>query len=360
MPKTFDLLLGIATVMLLLSLAVTAITHYLVGLANLRGRHLRAGLASLLERLDARIGPRHATALARTMLTDPLVSETAGRMASFVHRAQFTRFCLAIASEAAPGDTENEPQTYASAAEALYWTLRAHGVVDPQATLDRIAHHALDLEQAHPGLPETARLEMAVISAAAAPLVARINGSFDQTMDCVSARFTGAVRAITLGVALLLAAVLQVDCLAMVNHLSIDEALRRQVVSAALEGRAFEGSGTPLRRALNLELVRIPASWTEWRREWNESGGAPGHAAGILLTAMLLSLGAPFWYSLLGSALRLRPALAVREERGSHAARNRKPAALAVATSSPASSTRPLESAEWHPSRENRCTAGHR
>jgi hypothetical protein len=367
MPKTLDLLVGIATVMLLLSLVVTALTHYLVSLCNLRGRHLRTGLASLLARLDRRIGSRNAVPLATAILRDPLICETAGRMASVIHRAQLSKFCLSLAAEAvgnAPDAAPDDPQSYASPVEALYWTLRAHGIADPSAILDRISRHALELEQAQPELTELARQEIAV-AAAAAPFVARINACFDQTMDRVSARFTSAVRAITVAAALGLASFLQIDCLALVNHLAMDEGLRNQVVKAALEGKGGDSARQQLSVALQLELVRIPASWQEWRRQWSESPGGAypvgPHAAGILLTAMLLSLGAPFWYSLLGGTLRLRPVLAARDDQERRARREKSAAVIPFpSTSLPASSTRLPESGEWRPVRESRYNAGRR
>jgi hypothetical protein len=327
MPKIFDLLLGIATVMLLLSLVVTALTHYLVGLSNLRGRHLRTGLSSLLARLDPRLGPREALALATAILKDPLISEAGGRMASFVHRAQFTRFCLSLAAEAAgrypEGMPENDPHSYASPSEALYWALRGHGISHPSAILDRISLHALELEQVHGDLSELARLENAVVSAVPARFVAKINASFDQTMERVSARFTTAVRAVTVATALGLASFFQIDCLALVNHL------------------AMEGRGP---RDAAVELLPV----------------TPGHAGGILVTAMLLSLGAPFWYSLLGGALRLRPVLAERDDRDRRRAGKAAPVIPFASISSPASSARLPESGEWRSARENRYNAGRR
>ncbi|MGO9261434.1 MAG: hypothetical protein ACLQU1_34795 [Bryobacteraceae bacterium] len=371
MPKTLDLLLGIATVMLLLSLVVTALTHYMVSLCNLRGRHLRAGLVPLLARLDPRIGSRNAVPLATAILKDPLICESAGRMASVIHRAQLIRFCLSLAAEAA-GNTsagsgrQDDPQSYASPVEALYWTLHAHGIADPRAILDRVSRHALELEQVQPELTELARQEMAVVAAVAAPFVAKINACFDQTMDRVSARFTSAVRAITVAAALGLASFLQIDCLALVNHLAMDEGLRNQVVKAALEGKGGESARQQLGVALQLELIRIPASWREWRREWSESGGGGcplgPHAGGILLTAMLLSLGAPFWYNLLGGALRLRPVLSARDDHERHARRVAKSAPVIPfpSTSLLVSSARLPESGEWLPARESRCSAGRR
>ena len=359
MPKTIDLLLGIATVMLLLSLVVTALTHYLVSLYHLRGRHLRDGLAALLARLDPRIPSANAKALATIILKDPLVCEAAGQLASFLHRGQLIPLCLRLAADAALDARDVDPQSYSTPGEALYWTLRAHGIAHPHATLARISQHALELEQGHPELTELARLEMAVVSAVPPPFVAKINTGFDQTMDRVSARFTTAVRAITVAVALGLASFLQIDCLALVNHLAIDDSLRAQVVKSALEGK---GPLPQLNPALQVELIRVPGSWAEWRSEWTESGAAAGpHAVGILLTAMLLSLGAPFWFSLIGGALRLRPGQAGQEDRRSRVHRNEKSApVIPFSTSSPASSVRLPGSGEWRSIRESRYTAGRR
>jgi hypothetical protein len=362
MPKTLDLLLGIATVMLLLSLVVTALTHYAVSLCNLRGRHLRAGLATLLARLDPRIGSRNAVPLATAILKDPLICEAAGRMASILHRAQLTISCLSLAAEVGQTEEvpEEDPESYGSPAEALYWMLRSHGIADPRATLDRISLYALELEWSQPELTELARQEMAVMAATAAPLVARINASFDQTMERVAARFTSTVRAVTVAAALGLASFLQIDCLAMVNHLAMDEGLRTQVVKAALEGKGAESAREQLRVAMQLELVRIPASRREWRAEWSEAGGGVSHAGGILLTAMLLSLGAPFWFTLLGGTIRLRPALSARDEQERRARRLEDPAPVIPfpPTSWPVSLARLPESGQWRPFPESRYSAG--
>ena len=51
MPKTLDILIGAATVVLLFSMAVTVITQAPNNLFHRRGRHLKAGLADLLQQL---------------------------------------------------------------------------------------------------------------------------------------------------------------------------------------------------------------------------------------------------------------------------------------------------------------------
>lgn len=55
-------------------------------------------------------------------------------------------------------------------------------------------------------------------------------------------------------------------------------------------------------------IVRLPASgrWVESFREAN--------ILGLLVTALLLSLGAPFWYSALSRLLQLRSVLATKDD----------------------------------------------
>jgi len=245
-------------------------------------------------------------------------------MAAVIHRAQFTRLCLTLAAEAA-ADAQ-DPQSYAGAGEALYWTMRSQGIDNPRSTLNRISAYAHELELAHPEMTELARQEMAVLAVAGSPFVARINGWFDQTMDRVAARFTSAVRVVTLSAALGLALFLQIDCLALVNRLAAED------------------------RGKQAELIHVPSGWAEWLREWSGPGGGAAHGAGILLTALLLSLGAPFWYNVLAGAIRLRPVLSEKDDRERESR----------ATSWPAFSAPLRDTDEWPPSQSSRYSAGRR
>ena len=52
MLKSLDVLIGLVVVLLALSMAVTVITQAITTILNSRGRHLRRGLADLLQQLD--------------------------------------------------------------------------------------------------------------------------------------------------------------------------------------------------------------------------------------------------------------------------------------------------------------------
>ncbi|HMJ24142.1 MAG TPA: hypothetical protein VK513_19645, partial [Terriglobales bacterium] len=64
MLKTIDILIGATTVLLLFSMAVTVITQVITNLFQRQGRHLRDGLAVLLQQLgisDEKIAQTIAT-----------------------------------------------------------------------------------------------------------------------------------------------------------------------------------------------------------------------------------------------------------------------------------------------------------
>ena len=56
-------------------------------------------------------------------------------------------------------------------------------------------------------------------------------------------------------------------------------------------------------------LLDVPASLDEWRARWRGT-----NVPGVLLTSLLLSLGAPFWYNALKKMLQLRSLLAARDD----------------------------------------------
>ena len=56
-------------------------------------------------------------------------------------------------------------------------------------------------------------------------------------------------------------------------------------------------------------LVTAPRSPDEWMKRWAQT-----NVVGVLITTLLLSLGAPFWYSALGKLLQLRSVLAAKDD----------------------------------------------
>ena len=334
MLKTVDVLIGLTVIILALSMAVTVITQTITTIINTRGRHLRRGLVDLLQQLDPALTAELSKSVATTILRHPLVSGSTAsvtgilggpRLGSVVHREEFTKLLMALAIDSAPGSLKG------TAKEALTKALIANGVDNPAQVLKNVRQMAMQLERASPELSHTARQNLAILHAAESDLVAKVNNWFDQTMDRTSQRFTASTRLITFVGAFVVAFMLQVDTPAIVNRLSADEQLRQQLVQDAAtlyadrEGNQADTVAATTQVSTETEtkmaqkhramlsaagLVRLPSSGKAWME-----GFTLASVLGMLLTSLLLSLGAPFWYSVLGKLLQLRSVLAVKDDK---------------------------------------------
>jgi hypothetical protein len=333
--KSLDVVIGLTVVLLALSMAVTVITQAVTTVINSRGRHLRRGLTDLLQQLDPALTERFSKVVATQILTHPLVSGSGApltalgrliggpRLGNVVHREEFTK--LLMAAGAGQRSERLSPEAIAAVTQAL----ANNGVADPKETLKSIRTMALQLERSAPGLSNGVRQNMAILQAAESDLVAKINNWFDQTMDRTSQRFTASTRLITFVGAFLVAFGLQVDTPALVNRFSADDALRTAFVEEAqalykdhkgLQQAEQQGRGLPVpttpdevarkyRAFLATNgVITLPSTGGWW------AGFANVSFFGMLVTALLLSLGAPFWYGALGKLLQLRSVLAVKDD----------------------------------------------
>ena len=97
MLKTLDILIGVATVMLLLSMAVTIMTQAVASLFNSRGKNLLAGIVGLLRQIDPTLPETIATEIATQVLKHPLVAGPRGKLGDTVHREELTMLLLEFA-----------------------------------------------------------------------------------------------------------------------------------------------------------------------------------------------------------------------------------------------------------------------
>ena len=315
MLKSIDVVIGLTVIMLALSMAVTVVTQFVTTVVNSRGHHLKRGLVDLLAQIDPSLSGEVGRRIAKAVLTHPLVSATGSRLGSVVHREEFTKLLLQLAAS----DDKSFKEV---AGTALNAALERNGVSDPDQTLKRIRKAAVDLEASQPDLGNAARNSLAIIQEAKSDLVATVNGWFDQTMDRVAQRFTASTRAITFVAAVIVAVTLQVDTLLLVNRLSADDKLREAFLATARtaqESRAAPtGTGASaaeidrqyMAYLADNGLITVPSSPAQWMERWPTI-----NPFGLVLTALLLSLGAPFWYNSLGRLLQLRSVIAARDDR---------------------------------------------
>ena len=316
MFESVDVLIGLTVIMLALSMVVTVFTQFLTTVLNSRGRHLKRSLADLIQQVDPNLDEDTAKKIARKVLMHPLISGAKGgmtRLGSVILREEFIKMLLDLAHRTEGHRLDEKTRM------ALKTSLAAGGIADPADTLKRVRSSTLALEEARPDLALNVRQSMAILQEAKSEFVAFVNGWFDQTMDRATQRFTFSTRAVTLVGATVVALALQLDTVALVNRLSQDAEIRQVLVKTAeLQATAAQGEATASPKAqaesqmqwlASHGLIAIPKDLGDWQKRW-----ADANAPGIAVTVILLSLGAPFWYSMLGRLLKLRSVLAEKDD----------------------------------------------
>jgi hypothetical protein len=330
MLKTLDVLIGITTVLLLFSMAVTVITQAITSMGGRRGRHLRAGLTGLLQQLgipDAGC----AKEIADSLLRHPLIAEGRGKLGTVIHREEFTKLLFDLAS--GTGAQKLEGDSHA----ALKKALEDGGIKDPEQTLKNIRAMALQVEASNPELSNQSRDGLAILHEASSDFVARVNSWFDQTIDRVSQRFTQYTHWITMGIAVVVVLAVQLDIIAVADRLWIDDQFRSTIVQQATNTFSTDSAKSnidphPYYDLLNkTALITLPLD-RDWLKRLMDVRKAPG----MVLSVLLISLGAPFWYNSLKDLLKLRSSLSQKDD-AQRAQRQAAPAGAGTG-STPASS----------------------
>jgi hypothetical protein len=155
---------------------------------------------------------------------------------------------------------------------------------------------------------------------------ANVERWYDDAMDRVSGAFKRRTQYILLGLGFTLALVMNADTFGIVRALANNADLRRTVVAAAesyakepLPGAAggeataqFEAARERIRNIKGeIDQLGLPLGW-----KGAPSGalGWPTKLAGILLTALAISQGAPFWFDLLNKFIVIRSTVKPREK----------------------------------------------
>lgn len=329
MLKSVDILIGLSVVMLIVSMAVTLLTQALLSLRQSRGKHLLAGVVELLEQLDPGIKRRCAEEIAKMILRSPILNggKIFGtiRYGEVIHREELTKMLLDLAAR----DPNHKSLTklQQTAIETLKNVMAANGITDPDETLKKVHMAALTLEKSNPELAQDVRQNIALLQEAASQFLAKINLRFDSVIDRVSERFTFSARGWTFISATIIAVVLQLDTVTLMNRFAMDDAMRAAFVeeamktvqhpvvasvgdqTAALTPAAVETQRYFLTFLAKQGVILPPSSLKLWYDNWQNV-----NLPGLIVSILLLSLGAPFWYSVLNRLLQLRSVLAQKDD----------------------------------------------
>ncbi len=134
---------------------------------------------------------------------------------------------------------------------------------------------------------------------------------FDQAMVRLSGRYKRMSQLIIAFLAFTVTIGLNADSYMIANRLMRDSALKVSVVAAATEA-AKQSLKTDARvnDALNSVNLAVPLGWSNAKGDFrglpSDYGGWAAKVAGLLATAIAVSLGAPFWFDLLNALVNLR------------------------------------------------------
>jgi hypothetical protein len=142
-----------------------------------------------------------------------------------------------------------------------------------------------------------------------------IAGWFDSAMDRVGGAYKRNMKWISLAVGLAITLILGADTIQMGRAIWVDSTLRAQIVQAAAGVQASydpkAASNKPLFDKLKGDddnIRALPIGWQNLPDQLTWSSGVTWLVKfiGLILTALAVSLGAPFWFDLLSKFMNVR------------------------------------------------------
>jgi hypothetical protein len=312
-----DVIIGYAVAMAVLATLIGAAAATWIALIRTRTRHLRGGLATLVEQLGVK--GEQCQQLAQELMMDRLVKARAiwtsltdptdwGSVSG-----QLVRFLRGFAAEPMQRE-ELALILLRKAAEGSEGALTALGLESgaknrARDLLTKVENAILRQEVENPTLPAYTWRTKALaehVPQLAAPLFSH----FDNLMDRVEDNVRASGKAGSVVFAALFLCFYPVDSFEIINRLSVSGELRQKVVAAA-PGMVSGGQDWQVTASLFGDSLE--------RAHWDyERFLTPG----VLLTWVMVSLGAPFWLGQITRLLGLRSEIA-RRMQGERSLRDR-------------------------------------
>jgi hypothetical protein len=139
----------------------------------------------------------------------------------------------------------------------------------------------------------------------------RVEEWFDCSMDRLSGWYKRQTQAVLLVLAAIVTLAANVDTLAMARYLSTHEEVRKElVVQAETEAQAgaANASTAAAEKVKALQKLGLPLGPSA-----PESESALEHLFGLIITALAVSLGAPFWFDMLSKLISIRSSIKPQE-----------------------------------------------
>lgn len=317
MTALLEVAIGLIALYLILSLVVSAVNEGLAGILHRRAAFLAMGIQNLL-----------GAAMTARFFNHGLVRglSRGGGKPSYVSGAVFSRAVLdLVAHSAAAG---GPPASGAAPpASSMPRGLPGGVVVDPQVAAVQAAAAAMaaTAPAGRDGLAVTALGQalgvLAAESRTIGDLEADVESWYDEAMDRVSGWYKRRTSVILFFIGVVLVGGLNADTLNIAKTLWTHPDVRSAAVAEAekVAQNPSAGSGaapdvTSTAQTLQaLPQLHLPLGWVGSASHPDDPRSAPTDAAGwltkvagLLITAVALSFGAPFWFDLLKSFVGIR------------------------------------------------------
>ncbi|MEO8050448.1 MAG: hypothetical protein ABI833_08555 [Acidobacteriota bacterium] len=289
MLRSIDTLIGFVTVLLVLSLVVTVLTQIVANFLRLRSRHLRDGVLDIFRQLGWGFVGGGAEFLAHKIV----------RSKDAITREDLIETLLFLAQK------PSAHQVYSELKDKI--AVLAPGF-DAPALLAHMRRTALELSTERPDLAAAVIRSTAIARSPAAGLASEIFGVFDPAMDQASAKFTAQSRKLVAVLGIAVALALPLDTLDLLQRLQRDDTVRNQAVELAQTVAPDDDVRVAVAKLRAADIIVVQSTRTEWLARWQQVNWA-----GVAISALLLTLGAPFWFHLLKDLLKLRSAVAGQE-----------------------------------------------
>jgi hypothetical protein len=290
-----DVLIGVTVIMLGFSLVITVLNQAAANLFALRGRNLKWGLSVLIQELHNEKFPVPTQSLPFGLELNSSVKQMVDKVLAYrlisdsklplgpwklAKAIRFDEFLKVV-------DLLGAPKT-AGADKAAGKNPNASS-----KTEDHVAIDGLQWLRQNNRITET---------------------WFNSVMDRVSQRFTMHIRVYTILLAIAIVALTGMDTIHIISVLRNDAAIRSGLVTAAESIRNSDAVDKDAKDKLKTVAQSVANELPADQTLWSLIHADRPNLAGLLVSVLLLSLGAPFWFNALKNLVDLRSVIAKKEQ----------------------------------------------
>jgi hypothetical protein len=304
---------------LLLSLACTVINEYIATKLNLRSKSLEVALQAILDDPDVRrafyahglvAGTKNAVAKAADLMpqSDPLAQIPPPSAAPAPPVPAAPPAPPAPPAAAAPLSTHPSYVSTETFVLALVGSLTA-GRLAQGGPIPVFADVQTAIQHLPPSkIKDTLVTNLTVAEGDFQRFRTSVATWFDDSMDRLTGAYKRNLKFISIVVGCVVAAMLNADTFEVGRKLWSDGALRAQMVQVAgttLKSDAPQDVTKSLQNA-NEQLRPLPIGWSKKKADDLTPSSWLLKVVGLFVTALALSLGAPFWFDTLSQFMNLR------------------------------------------------------